>query len=263
MKNLEKGIILAVVLALVIGIAAFALSDECREAVARIRAQNGSAVKIPSEVAPYIGMPEEEVTHTKWGEADRTNTEWEDMGAGIRKRTVYYWYKDGKIIRTVTVSYTDEDGNAVPGYVSAMTDRTESRDRSSESPKGKYSDLAMPEAGMPEEDISSTRSGKYSHKKEDGDVTKYIWNAQERTGYIKITCYVMDGTVTNVYTIDYSDARSGGGYKAPSKRSAKKTVETYDPFHADEFSYGEDFYDEYYDEFDYLEDAEDYWIDHQ
>ena len=44
--------------------------------------------------------------------------------------------------------------------------------------------------------------------------------------------------------------------------SSGKSKKSSDPYHASDFSYVEDFYDEYYDDFFDIDDAEDYYMDH-
>lgn len=53
-----------------------------------------------------------------------------------------------------------------------------------------------------------------------------------------------------------------GSYKSHGS-SSKKNDDDYDPYHAKDYSYEEDFYDDYYDEFYDYEDAVDYYYAHQ
>jgi len=57
----------------------------------------------------------------------------------------------------------------------------------------------------------------------------------------------------------YPSSGSSLGSKYGSSSSGKKQT---DPYHASEYDDYEDFYEDYYDDFEGIDDAEDYWNDH-
>ena len=119
-----------------------------------------------------------------------------------------------------------------------------------------------PWVGMLERDIDNTILGRHSFYgtntfPKNGEIHhRHLYRFTQAGTYIYyVTC--IDGTVTEV-----QDYRSNPIMVPSTTSKANSSRDSGDPYHASDYSYPDDFYDDNYDDFFDLEDAEDYWEAH-
>lgn len=134
----------------------------------------------------------------------------------------------------------------------------------------------IPFVGMPDKYINYTLAGKASDiKTEKGNYQNqgysakntYIWNGSD--GYIALKAESKDGIITFVekYNEKYywtSDGKPNFSASLPKKKKVyryapPRSDKKEDPYNAKDYSSYEDFYEDYEEEFDGLDDAESYY----
>ena len=189
---------------------------------------------------PYEGMPESQLYNTGLGAPTAIEKDINfEYYRPIRQYKKYVWKKNGAPYFTATTSYW-KDGKEVPGYVSSIWRSKDFKNSN----------------GL----VSAPYIGKQLSRYDD---ELYFLGGGGKIGGVSTSKFRYSvGSKTYVVYLDNDYVvRKIEDYlpKSSTKKSSSSSKKSTDPYHANDYTHPDDFYDWYEDDFWDYEDAEDYW----